>query len=139
MRQLNGQQPDRIRKCIIQIFKSFGFKKEIMTNLPGIDFLDATFDLRTNTYRPYRKPSNTPCNITMSSNHPPEILKWSPASINKLLSINSSNKQIFDSVKPECEEALKKLVYHASLEYIKLKVDNNENNTNKMQRKRKII
>ena len=110
-----------------------------MTNLPGIDFLDATFDLRTNTYRPYRKPSNTPCNITMSSNHPPEILKWSPASINKLLSINSSNKQIFDSVKPECEEALKKLVYHASLEYIKLKVDNNENNTNKMQRKRKII
>ena len=40
-------------------------KIEIMTNLPEIDFLDATFDLRKNTYRPYRKPSNTPSHIHM--------------------------------------------------------------------------
>ena len=101
LRELNGQQTGRIRKRIIETFKSFGFKIEIMANLPEINFLDATFDLRTNTYRPYRKPSNTPDYIHMSSNHPPEILKRFPTSISELLSKNSSNEQIFDSVKPE--------------------------------------
>ena len=139
LRQLNGQQRDRIRKRIIETFKSFGFKIEIMTNLPEVHFLDATFDLRTNTYRPYRKPNNTPSYIHMSSNHPAKILKRLPTSISELLSRNFSNKQIFDSVKPEYEEALKKSGYQASLEYIEAKVDNIENNTNKLQKKQKII
>ena len=56
-----------------------------------------------------------------------------------MLSRNSFNKQIFDSVKPECEEALEKLGYQTLLEYIEPKVDNIENNTNKLQRKRKKI
>ena len=139
LQQSNGQQTDRIRKRIIEKVKSFGFKIEIMTNLPEVDFLDTTFDLRTNTYRTYRKPSNPPSYIHMSSNHPPEILKRLPTSISELLSRNSSNKQIFDSVKPEYKEGLKKSGYQASLEYIEPKVDNIENNTNKLQRKRKII
>ena len=80
-----------------------------MTNVPEVDFLGATFDLRTNIYRPCRKPNNTPSYIHMSSNHAPEILKRLPTSISKLILRNYSNKQIFDSVKPEYEEALKKL------------------------------
>ena len=68
-----------------------------------------------------------------------EILKRLPTSISKLLSRNPSNKQIFDSVKPEYEQALKKLGYQASLEYIEPKNDNIEINTTKLQRKRKII
>ena len=75
----------------------------------------------------------------MSSNHPPEILRRLPTSIRELLSRNSSNKQIFPSVKPEYEEALKKWGYQEPLEYIEPNVDNIENNTNKLQRKRKII
>ena len=110
-----------------------------MTNLPEVNFLDATFDLRTNTYRPYRKPNNTQSYILMSSNYPLDILKRLPTSISELLSRNSSNKQIFGSVKPEYEVALKKSEYQASLEYIEPKVDNIENNTNKLQRKLKII
>ena len=85
LRQLNGQQTDRIRKRIIETFKSFGFKIEIMTNLPEVDFLDITFDLRTNTYRPYRKPNNTSSYTHMSSNHPLEILKRSPTSISEFI------------------------------------------------------
>ena len=50
-----SQKTDRIRKRVIETFKSFGFKIEIMTNLPVVDFLDATFDIRTNTYQSYRK------------------------------------------------------------------------------------
>ena len=139
LRQLNGQQTDRIRKRIIETFKSFGFKIVIMTNLPEENFLEATFDLRTKIYRPYRKPNNTPSYIHMSSSHPYEILKRLPTPINELLPRYSSNKQIFESVKPEYEEALKKSAYQASLEYIEPKVDNIENNTSKLQRKREII
>ena len=140
LRQLNGQQTDRIRKRIIETFKSFGFKIEIMTNLPEVDFLDTTFDLRTNTYRPYSKPNNTSSYIHMSSNHPLEILKRLPTSFSELLSRNSSNKQIFDSVKRDYKEALKKSGYQVLLENnLDPKVDNIENNTNKLQRKRKMI
>ena len=110
-----------------------------MTNLSEVNFPDATFDLRTNTYPPYRKPNNTASCIHMASNHPPEILKRLPTSISELLSRNSSKKQLFDPVKPEYEEALKKSGYQASLEYIESKVDNIENNTNKLQRKQKLI
>ena len=51
-----------------------------MTSLPEVDFLDATFDLRTKD-RPYRKPNDTPSYIHMSSNHPPEILKRLPTNL----------------------------------------------------------
>ena len=111
----------------------------MMTILPEEDFLEATFDLRTNIHWPYRKPNNTPSYIHMSSSHPYEILKRLPTPINQLLSRYFSSKQIFESVKPEYEETLKKSRYQARLEYIDPKVDNIENNTSKLQRKRKII
>ena len=138
-----NQKTDRIRKRIIETFKSFGFKIEIMTNLPVVDFLDATFDIRTNTYQSYRKPKTTQSYLNMSSNHPPKTLERLPTSIgellSRLLSKLLSHKQIFESVKPEYEKALKKLGYQASLEYIEPKVDKIENNTDKLQRKQTII
>ena len=73
----------------------------------------------------------------MSSNRPPETLKRLPTSISKLLSRNSSNKHLSDSVKPEYEEALKKSGYQTSQEYIEQKVDTIENNINKLQKKPK--
>ena len=75
----------------------------------------------------------------MSSNHPPQSLKRLSTSIRELLSRNSFKKHILDSLKSEYEEALCKSGYHAPLEYIHPKVDNIENSTNKLQRKRKKI
>ena len=75
----------------------------------------------------------------MSSNRAPETSKRLPTSISKLLSRSYSNKHLSDSVKPEYKEALKKSGYQASLEYIEQKVDTIENNTNKLQKKLKII
>lgn len=37
------------------ILKSIDFKIEITTNLTEVGFLDITFDLERNTYRPYQK------------------------------------------------------------------------------------
>ena len=107
-----------------------------MKYFPEVDFLDATFDLITNTYRRCRKSNNTPRYIHIfRQNIHLKFLEDNQHQLLELLSRNSSNKQIFVSVKPEYEEALKKLGYQASLEYIKPKVDNIENNTNKLQRK----
>ena len=93
LQQSNEQQKDGIKN--IETWKSFGFKKEIMTKLPEVDFLHATFDLKINTYRPHRKPNNTPSFIHMSWNHPSEILKRLPTSISKLLSrVLPTNKSL---------------------------------------------
>ena len=55
LRKINKQQTDKIQKKISSIFKNIDFKIEIVTNLTEVDFLDVTFNLDNNTYRPYKK------------------------------------------------------------------------------------
>ena len=88
------------RKEFIKIFQTHGLKLEIKCNLKSVDYLDITFDLNTGSYRPYRKPNNDTGYINAKSNHPPSILKQIPAAISKQISINSSNKQIFQKAAP---------------------------------------
>ena len=52
----NGQQTDKIKKKIAQIFKDTNFRINTITNLVEINFLDVTFYLANETYRPYKKP-----------------------------------------------------------------------------------
>ena len=72
----NNQQTDKMRKKIISIFKSIDFKNELTTNLTEVDFLDVTFNLERNTYGPYKKPDDNLTYINISSNHPPQIIKY---------------------------------------------------------------
>ena len=74
LRNTNSKQTDKMRKNI-SIFKSIDFKIEITTNLTEVDFLDVTFNLERNTYRPYKKPNDNLTYINTSSNHPPQIIK----------------------------------------------------------------
>ena len=96
----NGHQNDKIRKELIKIFQTHGLKLKIKCNLKSVDYLHITFDLNTGSYRPYRKPNNDTRYINTKSNHPPSILKQIPAAISKRISINSSNKQIFQKAAP---------------------------------------
>ena len=59
------------------IFKSIDFKIEITINLTEADFLDVTFNLERNIYRPYKKPNDNFTHINTSSNHPPHTIKHS--------------------------------------------------------------
>ena len=77
--------------------------------------------------------------INTSSNHPPQIIKQIPSSIEERLSRNSSNQEIFNSVKDENEEALKTSGYKTKLEYKGNQNNTNANNKKKRQRKRNII
>ena len=96
---------------MIKIFKCIGFDIEIDINLKTVDFLDVTLDLSSNTFRPYKKPNDQLLYVHTSSNHPANILKQLPISINERLTKNSSNSEIFDNAKPEYEEALRNSGY----------------------------
>ena len=117
LRKINKQQTDRIRKKIISIFRIICFKIEIVTNLIEADFLDVTFNLENNTYRPYKKPNDQLIYIDVSSNHPPQIKKQLTKIISDCLSQNSSNADIFNNTKLEYEEALRKCEHTTKLTY----------------------
>ena len=111
---------DKLRKEILQSFKSIDLQIEIATNLPSVDFLDVTLNLKDGTFRPYKKPNDSLMYINTSSNHPPQVLKQLPTSIAERLSNNSSNETVFNSSKSCYEEALEKSGYpNTELKYSK--------------------
>ena len=135
LHKTNPQKTDKIRKQIIKVFKDIGFQIEIEINLPIANFLDITLNLTNETYQPYKKPNNNLSYIHTSSNHPPQIIKQLPNSINDRLTANSSNNEIFTAAKYDYEEALKKSGYKS----VNLKYQPDQNEKPKRNRKRKII
>ena len=117
MNNKNGQQTDRTRKKIVKIFKDTDFSIDITTNLVEVNFLDVTFNLLNETYRPYRKPNDELKYINVSSNHPPQIIKQLVNTINDRLSTNSSSEKVFNEPKSYYENALNKSGYKTQLEY----------------------
>ena len=85
------------------------------------------------------KPNNTPLYVHKDSNHPPNIIKNIPESINKRLSTISSNETIFNqSVKPY-QEALHKSGYSYKLHYDHTtKHPENKSKNGKRNRRRNI-
>ena len=127
LRNVNGQQIDRMRKNIIKTFKDIGFAIDVETNLKIVDFLDTTFNLNNGTYRPYKKPNDLLLYINKSSNHPPQIINQLPKIINERLSRNSSNEEVFNSSKYQYEKALRDIGYTD----FKLKCNKTSNNHQK--------
>ena len=76
-----------------------------------MSYLDVTFNLTNGHYCPYRKPNNLPQYINIKSNHPPNIIKQLPASINRRISDNSCNEHEFNKAKPVYDDALKSSGY----------------------------
>ena len=98
-----------------KIFKRNSLQITIEANKKVVDFLDITFDLRTEIYKPYKKPNSNLTYIHKQSNHPPSIIKNLPKSINKRQSTNSKNAQIFNEACPAYTEALKRNGYNTNL------------------------
>ena len=73
-----------------------------------MDFLDVTYNLETNTYRPYKKPNDNLTYVNISSNHPPQIIKYVTQKISERLFRNFSSVEIFEQSRPHYEEALEK-------------------------------
>ena len=80
---------------LLKYLKTVRFSIASKTNLKMVDYLDVTFDLQNNNYKPYRKPNNLPVYICKHSNHPPSILNELPKSIAKRISDLCSSENIF--------------------------------------------
>ena len=132
------RQTEQTKKDICKIFHKNNLKITIEANLKSVDFLDITMDLRTETHKPYMKPNNTPLYVHKKSNHPPNILKNIPDSINRRLSNISSNENIFKEAIPPYQEALRKSGYNYEFKYAPKDANRNESNNNNSRRKRRV-
>ena len=65
------------------------------------------------------RPNNLPQYINITSNHPPNIIKQLPASINRRISDNSCNEHEFNKAKPIYDDALKSSGYTEMLSFNK--------------------
>ena len=117
LRNSSGPETERKRKQIIQVFKSCGLNITVKANFKTVDFLDVRFDLINNIYQPYRKPNSETVYINKQSNHPPNILKDLPKTINKQITYISCNQDIFDTAKTTYEEALHNSGFNEELKY----------------------
>ena len=127
---------ERKKKLIVKTFKQCGLAIAIECNLKTVNFLDITFDLRNNIYKPYCKANDKPTYINESSSHPPSILKQLTNSIGKRPSETSSSEDIFDKSLKLCQNALKDSSFSNNLHYVG---NNNNTNDNNQKRKQKII
>ena len=97
-------QAELTKKKLCRIFKENGLNITAEANLKNVNFLDINLDLDTGIYRPYMKPNETPSYVHKDSNHPSNILKNIPLSVNKRLSLISSNQTVFDLASPPYQE-----------------------------------
>ena len=129
---------ERKKKQIVKVFKDCGLSITIKCNLKSEDFLDVTFDLLNEIYKPYRKPNNKPLYINKHSNHPPNILKQLPKSIEKRISETSSNIDVFNRSIKIYNDALPESIFKETLKFVIPAPKNNDENQ-KRKRKRNII
>ena len=130
LRNVYGQQIDRMGKNIIKIFKDIGFAIDVETNFKIVDFLDIKFNINNGTYRPYKTPNDLLSYINKSSNHPQQIINQLSKTINERLSRNSSNEKVFNSSKHQLGKALR----HSGYTDFELKF--NKTSTNQAKRHR---
>ena len=113
----SGPRMDKLRKTIVEVFKSNGFQITINIKLKVTDFLDVVLDLDTGKYWPFRKANDNPQYVHRGSNHPANILKEIPVMTNKRLSALSCDKEQFDKSAVEYERVLKLSGYKDKLAY----------------------
>jgi hypothetical protein len=90
--------------------------------------------LNDGTYRPYKKPNDETVYIDANSNHPPNIIKQLPISIETRLKNLSSSKEIFDNAAPHYQEALNKCGYRHILKFETGEGTNQANRTRSRKR-----
>ena len=124
---------DQARKTIFKTLKELGLNITLEFGLKQVDYLDATMNLTTDVYKPYRKPNDKPVYINKESNHPPSIIRELFKMVVKRLNNLSSNEQVFKEAIPPYQEALKKSGYTEILKF-----DASKKQPKKKQRKRNI-
>ena len=135
---LDPQNTETLKKQICNIFNDNDLSLTIEANKNHVHFLDVTLNLSSGFFKPFMKENNQTVYVNTKSNHPPNILKNIPLSINKRLSNISSNEGIFNVAAPHYQKALNESGYNFNLKYSPEMPDQNSNKSSKT-RKRKIL
>ena len=93
-----------------------------------VDFLDITLDLRTGSYKPYKKPNVCINYIHKESNHPPVIINNLPKGIELRFSNNSSDSKLFEEAAKSYHRASFRLPHKMSTTTLSEHVWNLKNN-----------
>ena len=135
-KNMSGPQAEKIKKEFQNVFNENNLQIEITCNQKIVDYLDVTLNLNNGTYKPFRKPNDETLYINAKSNHPPNIIKQLPISIENRLRSLSSSKEIFEEAATHYQEALDRCGYNYKLTF---ETPENSNRTTKNKpRKRKI-
>ena len=115
--KLTGRECNLMEKKLRALFRTFGLKITVESNLLNVNFLDINLNLVDGTYRPYRKNNDVPVYISKSSNHPPAIKKGLVQMIGYRISDLSSNEEIFNSVAPIYNQGLRNSGFTEEIKY----------------------
>ena len=76
-------QLETIKKSLQKTFKDFGLEIAAESNLKTVNYLDLTLNLNDGSFRPCDKSDDIIQYINKEFNHPPNLIKHLPASIEK--------------------------------------------------------
>ena len=100
--------------------------------------MDVTLNLTDGTYKPYRKPGDTPIYVHIQSNHPPAVKKNIPQNVENRLNMLSCNEIVFNQAKPLYQDALKASGYtHSRTQVQHSFLELNNRNTNNRKNRRR--
>ena len=94
-RNKSGTHLEKIKKKLQRSFKEYNLEIIAESNQKIVNYLDVTLNLKDGTFRPYHKPGDQIQYIHTESNHPPNIIKHIPVSIETRLSNISFTEAIF--------------------------------------------
>ena len=132
------QEIERIKKKMCYIFKSHGLRITIEANKKIVNYLDVTLDLNQKTYKPFKKPNDTPMYVNTKSNHPPSVLRSIPKGINRRLSNLSATSEIFKESVQEYQKALKSSGHTHILRFNEHLGASNSNQTSKPEAAKRL-
>ena len=127
-------QLERIKKSLQKTFKDFVLEIVAECNLRIVNYLDVTLNLNDGSFRPCDKPDDIIQYINKEFNHPPNLIKHLPASIEKRLSNNSFDEKIFQESAIYYEDTLNKAGYIDKVAYHAPSTSNQENKNKNRQR-----
>ena len=117
LKSATGSESERIRKRLVKTFQAHGLSHK--TNITSSIFLEITMNLRTESYKPFRKPNNQHLYIHKHSNHPSYIIKTLPETSSKRISTLSSTKKYFKQAAPFFNEELKQVEHNYKIKFTK--------------------
>ena len=123
-----------IKNRLKAVFDSLGLEIIVDTKLTSVNFLDVSMDLMDDSFKPFRKPNDTPIYVHKLSNHPPSVSKNLPKAINKRINQLSSSEQIFNNSRHDYEVALRKSGHYQKLTYQPTTNSNNKKKRNHRSR-----